>query len=313
MRIVPHERVGRGISKAAALKLAREAYKAKEIGAFVRDSMWEGEIVSIHSRALNIRCRDGLLASVVQDSSQMTSLSLTVPQLFQNSLAYHRSIRCGEEVRVKQGLVIINALCIDLRHGRPWDGMIALEGLEGFIVHKLPLVKQALLSEGREEGLLGIIGTSYSSDAFLRRSLRVLNRIKFTGNEQRKISGLSPLIGLGKGLTPSGDDFIAGILLGEQILGGFPSLRGKTYRIDKEEVREALGKTNDAGRTLLYLALRGHFPFYLREVVQQASIAKDYEQMREAVSAAVMHGGTSGTDALTGLVWYLGKSTRFLD
>jgi hypothetical protein len=311
MGIVPQERVGRGISKATTLNLAREEYKAKEIGAFVRDSMWEGEIVSVHSRALNIRFRDGLLASVVQDSSQMTSLSLTVPQLFQNSQACHQIVRCGEAVRVEQGSLIINTMCIDLRDGELWDGMISSEGLEGFTVHKLPLVKRALLSEGRKEGLLGIIGSSDSSDLFLRRSLSVLNRIKFTGSEQRKIRGLSPLIGLGKGFTPSGDDLIAGMLLGEEIMGGLPSLGEETYRIDKEEVRGGLSRTNDAGRTLLYLASRGHFPCYLIEAVKGAARAQSFEQIQKAVSAAVMQGETSGTDALAGLVWYLEKSTQF--
>jgi hypothetical protein len=308
--IVPQKRAERGIAKASSLAMAREPYKAKEIGAFVHDSMREGEIVSVHSRALNIRCQDGFLASVVKDTRQMTSLSLTVPQLFENSEACHRCIRCGEAVRVEEDSVIINGLCIDLSDAEPWGGMISFEGLEGFTLHKLPLVKQALLSEGRKEGLLGIIGSSDRSDPFLRKSLSVLNRIKFTGIEQRRVRGLSPLIGLGKGFTPSGDDFIAGVLLGEEIVGGLPSLGEETYEIDKEEMRGALSKTNDAGRTLLYLALRGHFPCYLIEAVKGASRAQSFEQIRKAVSAAVTQGETSGTDALAGLVWYLGKSTQ---
>jgi hypothetical protein len=280
--------------------MSRGDYKAEAIGAFVHDSMGEGEIVSVHPRALNIRCRDSLLMSVVQDTSQMTSLSLTVPQLFQNSDARHPSMRCGEAVRVEQSSVIINGLCIDLRDAEVWNGMISSEGLEGFSLHKLTLLKQALLSEGREEGLLGIIGSSVRSDPFLKKSLSVLNRVRFTG------------IGLGKGFTPSGDDFIAGVLLGEEIMGVLPSLGEEAYEVDKEEVMGALSRTNDAGRTLLYLALRGHFPCYLTEAVKGAARARSFEQIRKAVSAAVMQGETSGTDALAGLVWYLGQSTRFL-
>jgi hypothetical protein len=302
----------RGISKTSSLAMSRGDYKAEAIGAFVHDSMGEGEIVSVHPRALNIRCRDSLLMSVVQDTSQMTSLSLTVPQLFQNSDARHPSMRCGEAVRVEQSSVIINGLCIDLRDAEVWNGMISSEGLEGFSLHKLTLLKQALLSEGREEGLLGIIGSSVRSDPFLKKSLSVLNRVRFTGIEERRITGLSPLIGLGKGFTPSGDDFIAGVLLGEEIMGVLPSLGEEAYEVDKEEVMGALSRTNDAGRTLLYLALRGHFPCYLTEAVKGAARARSFEQIRKAVSAAVMQGETSGTDALAGLVWYLGQSTRFL-
>jgi hypothetical protein len=312
-KILPEKRTERHVSKVNLSVMAREEYKAREIGVFVHDSMREGEIVSVHSRALNIRCRDGLLVSVVRDGSQMTSLSLTVPQLFQNSEACHRSLRCGEPARLEQDLVVINGLCIDLRDGEPWDGMISSEGLEGLTLHKLPLIKQALLSEGRKEGLLGIIGSSDTSDPFLRRSLSVLNRINFSGIEQRRIRGLLALIGLGKGFTPSGDDFIAGILLGEEIMRGLPRLGRKPCEIDKEEVRGGLSKTNDAGRTLLHLALRGHFPCYLTETVKGAAGARSFEQIRKAVSAAVMHGETSGTDALAGLVWYLGKSTQVPD
>jgi hypothetical protein len=64
-----------------------------------------------------------------------------------------------------------------------------------------------------------------------------------------------------------------------------------------------MDRTNDAGKTLLWQALQGHFPEYLIETVRSVSNAQSKQEIVEAVERAVSHGATSGTDALVGLVF----------
>jgi hypothetical protein len=152
-------------------------------------------------------------------------------------------------------------------------------------------------------------------------------------------------VGLGPGLTPSGDDFIAGFLLGEKIvslltvpegvsqnilpasrIGGTPSplpspsTNGTLFarsgtgppviplNINKGELWQRLTRTNDGGRTLLYQTLLGYFPNYLLSVARNVGKAQTIGDMADAVGRAVSHGETSGTDALVGLWFYLNAS-----
>jgi hypothetical protein len=216
-------------------------------------------------------------------------------------------------VRIEKDLLTVNGLCIDLKHGEPWDGMIRSKDVAGFSLHKLTFMKKTLRTEGKKEGFLAIIGTPDLGDPFLRRAFDVLNRLNGVCGDGPAVTGLSFLIGLGRGFTPSGDDFLTGVLLGEEIMRMARLPDATPHDLDRAEVEERLEKTNDAGRTLLTLALRGHFPAYLVKAVKGVSRAKNSGEIREAFSAAISQGETSGTDALTGLVWYLEKTTRCRD
>ncbi|TCI62930.1 DUF2877 domain-containing protein [Exiguobacterium sp. SH0S2] len=101
---------------------------------------------------------------------------------------------------------------------------------------------------------------------------------------------LERLIGLGPGLTPAGDDFVSGKILGDQILGRVPELgwgallesRDKTTRVSYHMLRHAYhGRTNEA-----VLA-------FFEQLTDTA--------MQEAAKRVLEIGSTSGTDFLTGV------------
>ena len=142
---------------------------------------------------------------------------------------------------------------------------------------------------------------------FERKALAVLetlfpkNRNELQKEFPVKIRGLSELIGLGIGFTPSGDDFIAGAILGEELTGTM----GHDYPlIDRDEIIGALHRTGYGGRTLLWQVLKNHFSFYMIKLAD-GLLSGVPGEMERAVCRAVSHGETSGTDLLTGLVWYL--------
>jgi len=110
------------------------------------------------------------------------------------------------------------------------------------------------------------------------------------------------LIGLGAGLTPSGDDLLSGYLAGlwctvrdrsERIK--FASNLGKTViRLSK--------RTNDISRTYLYHAARGQVSSRLAALAEAICWRKNPDHLLDTAETAMRVGHTSGMDAVTGLL-----------
>lgn len=103
---------------------------------------------------------------------------------------------------------------------------------------------------------------------------------------------LSGLIGLGPGLTPSGDDFLCGLLAGAGLTGleAHPFIQ----RL-RERIRAGLSRTNDISGAFLRRALEGQYG----EVVQLF-----YTQPARVILAGMGQiGHTSGIDTLCGILF----------
>lgn len=118
-------------------------------------------------------------------------------------------------------------------------------------------------------------------------------------------SQLIRLIGLGIGLTPSGDDFTTGVLAGFILFDLTDHPFSNHY---KQEVISHLFDTNDVSRTFLTAALDGHFS---NAVNSLAHIKKeDLSQDISAISSSLLNkflaiGHSSGIDALCGIYFVL--------
>jgi hypothetical protein len=285
--------------------VAEYRFMAELVGAFVPFERGEGVVVSVHSSAVNIRLPGGLLTSIVGNPSQMTSLSLCAPTLFEILRGCRPSILPGEVVELRGDSLLLARICLGLKRGKKWKGVLHEKDLRGFSLDNLFLIKEALLEVGTKEGLLGLIGGQSDLNPFALYASNRLNATPLEEHDKAHFNGLPSLIGLGPGFTPSGDDFITGVLAGERIGQVLWGLGRPFLEIDRRSLRTSLRKTNDAGRTLLWQALQDHFPCYLTEAVTGLAKARGVHAIGKVMSSAVAHGETSGTDALAGLVWYL--------
>ena len=105
---------------------------------------------------------------------------------------------------------------------------------------------------------------------------------------------ISELVGLGIGLTPSGDDFLCGILAGFHIQGLEESRKVAYLR---EAIHENLSRTNEISRSFLISALEGHFSQAVNELWNNP----DEETIAEMFGSI---GHSSGMDTLCG-IYYL--------
>lgn len=106
--------------------------------------------------------------------------------------------------------------------------------------------------------------------------------------------GLVSLIGLGPGLTPSGDDLIGGALIALAALGRV-DLRDLLW----EKCCGYLDRTNEISRAHLATAARGYGAVALHTALH-ATMSGRVEQIYPAIAAVAAIGHTSGRDAFAG-------------
>ena len=110
------------------------------------------------------------------------------------------------------------------------------------------------------------------------------------------------LIGLGSGLTPSGDDLLVGYLAGLWCaVWGRPDCEQFISGLGRRVVRLSR-RTNDISRAYLYHAARGQVSSPLEALAKAISRGESGEPLLAAAESAMRVGHTSGMDSVTGLL-----------
>tara|TARA_Y100001936_G_scaffold247435_1_gene293216 strand:- start:379 stop:1266 length:888 start_codon:yes stop_codon:yes gene_type:complete len=117
---------------------------------------------------------------------------------------------------------------------------------------------------------------------------------------------VNSLIGLGPGLTPSGDDFLVGMLVTLNSLG-----EKKLLELLEKEINSAVSRTNDISKVHLKAASRGFGAEPLHSVIR-GIVNNDTEELRKSLKNIDNIGHCSGWDALTGIFITLKAWLKFL-
>lgn len=112
------------------------------------------------------------------------------------------------------------------------------------------------------------------------------------------LAGVRTLRGCGLGLTPSGDDFIAGLLIGLNLL---QQLRGRNYQKIVDEVFQTAKTGNAFSNSFLDLARRGWLFGRMKNLVL-ALMRESEEMVRKSAARLMAIGGSSGADLGTGFL-----------
>jgi hypothetical protein len=147
----------------------------------------------------------------------------------------------------------------------------------------------AFLIDGKRE--------KYFETRFEKAYVKYMNQAFSDISSGKIIEGVSKMKGAGFGLTPGGDDFIAGMLFGLDILQktgnqDFEELKTNIFQISK-------GK-NQISNNLLKQAYEGRYFKRLKDFSE--SLIFDKNDISEKFDELKSVGETSGSDLLTGLV-----------
>jgi hypothetical protein len=123
-----------------------------------------------------------------------------------------------------------------------------------------------------------------------------------SGNGKKIREGVSRLIGLGPGLTPSGDDVVTGFVLalleGER-LGLLSPDRSSTL---VDAIRSiSPGKTNTFSQSILELACRGLAGETLNQLIISL-YGRETHRVEEDAEKLIRIGHSSGTDMILGVL-----------
>ena len=266
--------------------MTAKTFYAEYRGPFLPDGPWEGSVQSIYSKAINLLHPSGILISIVNSIDQMTDYGIVVAD-FSSLLS---GVSKGCRYSFKGDHVVFPDRIIDISGASVWTGIPdqVFSGISGDIMR----IKHSFIEFAMEEGLSPLItkkkGNLYSDAA----GKLIKDAVKTANIPGGLLLDLSSLVGMGPGFTPSGDDFLAGVMLYEAISGA--------NLINRESIRAKLSRTTPGGKTLLLLALENSFPFYLKRFSE--SISTSPSSSGKAVKRAVKHGSTSGSDSLAGFI-----------
>jgi len=286
-------------------------FEAISIGEAVPRADFDATVHSVFRSAVNLRLNKGndLLTLVTSNEADLPQgIRVGTPEAFSFEIC-----RAGEPATCRDETLRFASLTIDLRGARRWKcdlPSLQADLTDPAVATAWRSVWDALNKRQIQLNAEIVAEDLFRSDANLRagvprktgESLRGL----LEATRQFDLTAASPalgaLIGLGSGLTPSGDDLLVGYLAG--LWCAVWNSRERTRFISSlgEAVIRLSARTNEISRTYLYHAARGQVSSRLADLAEAICRGEGSDRLLAVAESAMRVGHTSGMDAVTGLL-----------
>jgi hypothetical protein len=269
----------------------------------LRVSRRTGTVHGVHRSAVNIRWGDALLTVAHESTGGLPNGILVDPPiaLDQIGISLGMPVQCdGIALRVTgASMVVFLAGAASWSPTMPVVRGMSIAGRVERADRALRLAAAEAPVVGLGPLLAGIVDDRASVGSLGRaaaRSLAEVLQALAEGRDDRATSAALPLIGLGPGATPSGDDLLVGLAAGLAVTD-HPLARAFAAGV----AQVATGLTTSVAESYLFHAGRLEFS----ERVHAASLAVlsgPEADLRNAMTAALAWGASSGADLLVGLL-----------
>ncbi len=282
---------------------------AISIGYAVPNGNFKASVHSVFRSALNLRLNgeNNLLTLVVSSEADLPQgIRLDTPDGFSFD-----EFEIGEPAICRDGILRFehNSLTIQLSEARRWrcdlpalkfdPARPTISAAWSFVWEALNARQRLAKAEIVAEELL----SSSARDGIPRKVSKAIRDLLYTaGSYELTYSPVKTLLGLGSGLTPSGDDLLVGYLAGLWCIVREKSERVQFLSSIGEMIVQHSSRTNDISRTYLYHAAQGQVASRLADLAEAISHAEKNERLHEVSLAAMSVGHTSGMDMVTGLL-----------
>lgn len=274
------------------------------------------EVDSVFAEACNLIAEDGALVSLVAPTIGNAPLNAVVGQMQLLAVLEKGDSVSGDGCFLRLG----PGWRLDLRRATSWDPMLPYRVLARWpqVVRQNLAQLRTLFPLEAPPASLAAAPAYHTQGAFGSRPAIALIQSQAQGlidgllNAYRK--GNLPwieafarrLAGLGPGLTPAGDDWLGGWLLGLRASSALAVDPDQQSSLPLESVAEAVmrgaaGQTTALSLAMLQAAADGQAPEPWHDLIHALANA-DPVPMREASSQVLRHGATSGADALAGFL-----------
>ena len=197
-----------------------------------------------------------------------------------------RALR-AQHVAIASRLPLLRDLC--LRHALDGSLLALLKELPLFKPEPLPHLSKPALAEARPQfGIPNVLPAANEAAEALR--------LGWVGDHEHLRRGGAGLAGLGGGLTPAGDDFLAGAMLWAWLAHPAPGPLCQTL------VEVAAPRTTILSAAWLQAAARGECSASWHALLEGLSEGTE-AQIAPAAQEVLTHGATSGADSLAGFLY----------
>lgn len=293
-------------------------FQALSFGSQVPIQHFSGTVHSVFQQACNVRLESHGLLTLLPSEKDNVPHGIRLNTSSQPG--FLDFLRVGQSVACRGGILRLGGsdFSVDLRPGRLWH--IDLQALHIDLrqpsqARSWAVARSELKAFRRRSGLLEILGIvsllKEQSDrlapreVFLPPSARavpaLLQATRDFQPEDAKAS-IRPLIGLGPGLTPSGDDFLVGYLAGLWSTADNSAARMQFLAGLDVEISEAARHTNEISCAYLRSAAKGYVSEPIAKLAQQIREANNTRCVRVATQTALQVGHSSGVDGVLGLL-----------
>ena len=215
----------------------------------------------------------------------------------------------GMYARLERGRLRVGVLETALEGATIWEpcpDWKELRARRDTIKGRLVALRAAALRHAPEASLMTLVpghparpGPLDSASAFALAAAREptdLLRAGWQADVEQLKEGAARLAGLGRGLTPSGDDFLCGVMMWGWLAHPDPTM------LCHDLLEVSAPRTTVLSAALLGAAARGECAAAWHALLTTLSGETDIE-LAEAVQRVLSHGATSGADALAGFLW----------
>lgn len=204
-------------------------------------------------------------------------------------------------VTVVDGQLQLGGWRVDLRSATMWEprpDWNTLRARQAAIISRLPLLHRACRRYASKNTFLALLETSLSTGAVLSTAQKAGEALQagWQGHQQQLRSAGIGLAGLGSGLTPAGDDFLAGAMLWAWLAHPIPD------NFCQSLLDAAAPRTTTLSAAFLRAAAQGECSASWHNLLAALSNGSDVEIIA-AVQKVLAHGATSGADGLAGFLY----------
>jgi hypothetical protein len=297
-----------------AVRIAPAAIEALRAG-----SGWK--VLSSHSHAINFVDTSGNLLSITEDRVRMGPFSVeveTTPGGFPVAETVDALASAGA-ARICLGNRTLDLTSAEIWNARPdWAALARIPWQSDF----LPVILARLRASAPRESLACVVEHLHRRpkgprEVSLRElpqaaaatsAIRVIRALA-TGDLQEVASAGAALAGTGIGLTPSGDDFLIGVIFGIQSALPDAKAKGLSRRI----YRASMGRMNRISEAWLAAAAEGQASQPWHDLVDSV-LSDDCPMVDRACQNLIELGHTSGADALAGFAaFHLARPSSMWD
>lgn len=262
-------------------------------------SGWRGRVHSVFTRTLNLETPAGALVTLAgRDCDNAPDTVVVEAPDFTGF-----GVAAGDVVTAcRSGIAIAQRLHVRFDATLRWRGDLPPWPIDADVLRSnVEFVHAQLLAAGTPGGMLAAAGTADPWTAEVTRMLAIrseqLRLGLVRGDAGAFRAHASSLIGLGPGLTPSGDDFLVGLFAALHLDGPGARFAPLCAGI----VMESAAATNAVSLAALRHVARGRVRESVRQLLWELTQATP-AQAAAALQPVLAIGSTSGTDIAAGIL-----------